>query len=99
MYDLIYGHLHSLYKCKIDHSFIINYLSIKNKKREGKRFLYFLEGAKSQLSQVLNNELLKFDENEVRGMPSIFEDARGMVATRRRREKEKSFPELLKQHS
>ena len=69
---MIYGHLHNLYKCNIDHAFLLRYLKIKNQKREGKRFLYFLEGAKSQLDAVLQNEMLKFDSAEVNGIPSVY---------------------------
>ena len=72
IFDLIYGHLHNLYKCNIDHSFLIRYLKVKSQKREGKRFLYFLEGAKNQLDGVLQNEMLRFDSSEVKGVPSIY---------------------------
>ena len=37
-YRNIYANIHQIYKTKIDHIFIIDAISIKNKEREIKRF-------------------------------------------------------------
>jgi hypothetical protein len=47
LFDLIYRHLDRMQKTKIEHSFLIHYLGQKSRKREGKRFIDFLKGAKS----------------------------------------------------
>ena len=37
-YKNVYANIHQIYKTKIDHTFIVDAISIKNKKREIKRF-------------------------------------------------------------
>lgn len=52
LYQNIYLQLANLYKSNIDQRFLINVLSLKNKKRESKRYINFLEGALKQALKI-----------------------------------------------
>lgn len=42
LYHNIYLKMHELYDSNIDHDFLINFMQLKNQKRESKRFISFL---------------------------------------------------------
>ena len=45
LYSLIYMQISELYKCDINQKFMIDYIDLKNKKKESKRCITYLEGA------------------------------------------------------
>ena len=50
LYQNIYTHIRGLYQSGIDHKFLVDLLNLKNKKRESKRLVSFLEGAHRSIS-------------------------------------------------
>lgn len=47
-------------------------------KRESKRFIYFLTGAKEQIDLINKNNFLNYDR-EIVGIPSIYSDAQHQI--------------------
>ena len=78
LYYNMFRRMHKLYEAQIDQAFLIQMIYLKNQKRESKRFIDFLQGAKIQLKKVLNNENLILNSNQV-GIQSLYEDAYKMV--------------------
>lgn len=70
--------MHELYESNIDHDFLINFINLKNQKRESKRFINFLQGAQTEMDLVLTNDYLNYDSALV-GIPSIYRDAKSMI--------------------
>ena len=78
LYQNIYHHISCLYKANIDQNFLIDFISLKNKKRESKRYINVLEGAHKQAMKITQNELLNFDSEQV-GIPQIYTDLAVML--------------------
>ena len=97
---MIYRHIHRIQETCVEHSFLIHYLNLKNKKREGKRFIDFLKGAKAQFLEILRHETVRFDHRIVGdGFTSIYEEAYAMIDTKLLQEIKQSQPAVLKQHA
>lgn len=95
LYQNVYTHIRGLYQSGIDHKFLVDLLNLKNKKRESKRFVSFLEGAHRSISKIIQNEALKFDADQV-GMPPIYTEAKQMIEERLRAEKYENHQRLVK---
>jgi len=52
LYALIYMQISELYKCGINQKFMLDFIDLKNKKRESKKCIIFLEGAHSMLQHI-----------------------------------------------
>jgi hypothetical protein len=78
LYHNIYLKMHDMYESNIDHDFLINYIFLKNQKRESKRLINFLQGAQAQMNQIVSNEYLSYDSGQV-GFSSIYQEAKTMI--------------------
>lgn len=70
--------MNELYKCNIDHKFIIDFLDLKNKKRESKCYISFLEGAVQILERMCQNELLNINPSFLK-IPNYYMDALNLL--------------------
>jgi hypothetical protein len=70
--------MHGLYRCKINQEFLINMIRLKNKKRESKRFITFLEGALQILDLIIGLETTNVPENRYE-IPPMYLQAKSMV--------------------
>lgn len=68
LYQNIYHQVACLYKSDIDQRFLINFLKLKNQKRESNRLINFIEGAYRQALKITQNEMLNYDPDQV-GIP------------------------------
>jgi len=68
LYQNIYIAIHNLYLSQIDHKFLINFIELKNKKRESRRYINFLEGANEKIKAVTKHNTFSYDPS-VAGVP------------------------------
>jgi hypothetical protein len=98
LYHNIYLKMHELYDSNIDHDFLINFIQLKNQKRESKRFISFLQGAQVQMNLIVSNEYLNFDGEQV-GIQAVYQDAKAMVDSKLAHQLKEAHIKLMRQYS
>lgn len=73
-------------------------IDLKNKKRESKRFISFLEGAKAILESVCNVESLNIQHNNY-GIPPIYLEAKQMVSEKLDSQRKTRHLAIIKMYS
>lgn len=96
-YSRIYPLLGKIYNSGVDQKFLINIMNLKNQKKESKKFITFLEGAKKQAYAICFNEQLNYD-GEMIGMPQLYHNLIEMIEYKLEVVKQESHPRILEQY-
>ena len=95
LYSLIYMIVDDMYKCQITQKYLVDFIDINSKKRESKRAIDFMEGAKEVLNQLADQEITNSNSKKMQ-FANPFKDALAQVVEKLQHQKNIEHLNLVK---